>query len=506
MRPLADTVIRPLLDLDADLVLFASGSGGERAWSNILKLARLATEYETAQVGDLGGFLTYLALRESHAPGEQEASLESESDAVRVMSIHAAKGLEFPVVVLAGLDGGGDVPGIAIERIGERPLLGMELRTPDATLPTIGSQTVRSAASAAADEESVRLLYVGCTRAKESLTIVTRTDPAKDAEDSLGGRVRQALGLGAADSIPDGTTTVYGGGASVMLLQPPEPGSEAASAAACALPGPDDSPVERTSVPETTARTTLPAAEAPQQVSYSGLATYQRCPYRFFLTSVVHLPAPPAMQGGDALAFGSAVHAVLEGLRSPAAQAGEFVAAAARAASLERASVRRLHEAVAAYLASPVATDVFTADRVIREAPIAVPLGATVLAGAIDAIAWNDDRALIVDYKTGTAPLSGAEAAERYRLQGECYALAAFAVGAASVRVVFAELERGRETAYEYAQSDRERIEADVRAIVRRMADEGYPSRQTYERELCETCPGLGGMCPVTRPSDGGAG
>jgi len=506
MRPLADTVLQPLLDLDADLMLFASGRGGARAWSNILKLARLAGEYEAASAGDLAGFLTYLGLREYHAPGEQEAILDGESDAVRVMSIHAAKGLEFPVVVLAGLGIGGEVPGIAIERIGERPLLGMELRTPDATLPTIGSQTVRSAASAAADEESVRLLYVGCTRAEESLTIITRTDPAKDAEGSLGGRVRQALGLGAAGSIPYGTTTVYGGTASVTLMQPPELGGEPAGAAAFVLTEPDDSPVERAPVPDIAVRTVPPAAEAPQQVSYSGLATYQRCPYRFFLTSVVHLPAPPAMQGGDALAFGSAVHAVLEGLRSPDAHTGEAVAAAARAASLERASVRRLHEAVAAYLASPVARAVFAADRVTREAPIAVPLGATVLAGAIDAIAWDDDRALIVDYKTGAAPLSGDEAAERYRLQGECYALAAFAVGAASVRVVFAELERGRETAYEYVQSDRERIEADVRAIVRRMAEEGYPSREDYERELCETCPGLGGMCPVTRPSDGGAG
>lgn len=508
--PLGDTLHRALLDLDADLVCFAAGRGGERAWANLAKLVRLATEYETITGGSIGGFLSYLDLRELHSTGEQEATLDGASDAVRIMSIHAAKGLEFDVVLLGGLDGGGGVPGITMERLDGRPLLGMVLRTAEGTQPTLASEMVRSAAAAASAAEAVRLLYVGCTRARESLTIVARTDPAKDADDSLVGRLRRALGVGSGGALTLAGAAAFDGLGRVTLVD----ARVSSLSAGSGVPAGDPAPVPPAVEPECAAfapagdegavRPPAPGA-SPAQVSYSGLATYERCPYRFFLSSVMHLPAPPAAQGGGALAFGSAVHSVLERLRDANEDPGPLIDAAASAARLERASVRRLREAVEAYRSSPAAAEVFAAERVMREAPIAVPIGDTVLAGAIDAIAWHGEAALIVDYKTGTAPLSAAEAVERYRLQGACYAIAAFAAGAASVRVVFMELERGRETAYVYALEDREHLEADVLRILRRMAEEGYPPRETFERELCETCPGLGGMCPVTRPSRDGA-
>lgn len=246
--------------------------------------------------------------------------------------------------------------------------------------------------------------------------------------------------------------------------------------------------------------------QPPSQVSYSGLATYERCPYRFFLSSMIHMPAPPAAQDGDALAFGSAVHWVLEQVDTPRTDPAPLIDAAARAAGLAAASARRLAEAVETYLRSPVAAGVFAADRVMREAPLTVLLRSTVLAGAIDAIAWRGTEALVVDYKTGTAPLSAEEAVERYRLQGACYSLAAFSAGATEVRVVFMELERGRETSYHYRQDECGRLRDEVECILGRMAEEGFPARAVYDRELCETCPGLGGMCLITRPSADGAG
>jgi RecB family exonuclease len=145
------------------------------------------------------------------------------------------------------------------------------------------------------------------------------------------------------------------------------------------------------------------------------------------------------------------------------------------------------------------------ADRVMREAPIALPIAGTVLVGAMDAIAWTGSEALVVDYKTGTAPLTEAEATERYRLQGCCYALAALAAGASRVRVVFAEVERGRQVEYTYATGDRAVLDTAVGSIVDRMTDEAYEPLPSYEARLCEACPGLGGLCPVSRPAAGGA-
>jgi len=60
-----------------------------------------------------------------------------------------------------------------------------------------------------------------------------------------------------------------------------------------------------------------------------------------------------------------------------------------------------------------------------------------VLHGAIDLIAWEGARALIVDYKTGRAPDRGSSRMESYGLQARCYALAALEHGASWVEVDF---------------------------------------------------------------------
>ncbi len=78
------------------------GTPGELA--NAHKLARLARRFEESEGRDLRGFLDHVAyLKEQKRSGEADAPALSDSDAVRLMSIHAAKGLEFPVVCVADL-------------------------------------------------------------------------------------------------------------------------------------------------------------------------------------------------------------------------------------------------------------------------------------------------------------------------------------------------------------------------------------------------------------------
>ena len=65
---------------------------------------RLAREYERSEGRDLRGFLAYAVGQDLAEAREGEAALESEGlDAVRLMTIHRAKGLEFPVVCVADL-------------------------------------------------------------------------------------------------------------------------------------------------------------------------------------------------------------------------------------------------------------------------------------------------------------------------------------------------------------------------------------------------------------------
>ena len=78
--------------------------GGDRRLANLRKLMRLAGEYERAEGRDLRGFLADAQARDLAEAREGEAALESEGlDAVRLMTIHRAKGLEFPVVCVADL-------------------------------------------------------------------------------------------------------------------------------------------------------------------------------------------------------------------------------------------------------------------------------------------------------------------------------------------------------------------------------------------------------------------
>src|SRR6201999_941825 len=81
-------------------------AGGRRRLANVRKLMRVARGWEAGGGSDLPGFIDFIKLRSSGVDGarESEAPVESEAlDAVRLMTIHRSKGLEFPVVCVADL-------------------------------------------------------------------------------------------------------------------------------------------------------------------------------------------------------------------------------------------------------------------------------------------------------------------------------------------------------------------------------------------------------------------
>ena len=72
--------------------------------ANVRKLMRMAREFEADEGRDLRGFIDAFAERDALEAREGEAPLEAEAlDAVRMMTVHRAKGLEFPVVCVADL-------------------------------------------------------------------------------------------------------------------------------------------------------------------------------------------------------------------------------------------------------------------------------------------------------------------------------------------------------------------------------------------------------------------
>ena len=101
-RPAADT-ITALLDHTRAHVGFVLRPGGEQALANVLHVAELARQYEMEGGMSFRGFVDTLQARSAAAQAAEAPILEEGSDGVRLMTVHKAKGLEFPVVILADM-------------------------------------------------------------------------------------------------------------------------------------------------------------------------------------------------------------------------------------------------------------------------------------------------------------------------------------------------------------------------------------------------------------------
>jgi ATP-dependent helicase/nuclease subunit A len=140
---------------------------GERKLANLRKLIELAREFDRVDFLGLEGFIARLAEFVAFQPAEPMAPLIWESaDVVRLMTIHQAKGLEFPVVIVADLSRSARGPH-AVVRFSEEcgPFLCTDV-LPDA---------LRRALAAPEDQKDLqelyRLFYVACTRAADYLIL-----------------------------------------------------------------------------------------------------------------------------------------------------------------------------------------------------------------------------------------------------------------------------------------------------------------------------------------------
>jgi len=170
LRPLPDA-----LDLIFErlplLELAAASSHGEQAVTNLWKVRALADDLVDQPGMTLAGFVELLKARLADPPDESESGLAEEAsrEAVRIMSVHKAKGLEFPIVILVGLQAGTKPPyePIQVQQDWSTGVLGLRL----GERCTLGGVYVAEKLEARLEAERRRLLYVGMTRAKERLVL-----------------------------------------------------------------------------------------------------------------------------------------------------------------------------------------------------------------------------------------------------------------------------------------------------------------------------------------------
>ena len=352
------------------------------------------------------------------------ASADADEDAVRVMTIHRAKGLEFPIVILTGLGStpNNPAPAIIVDRLNRT--LEARVGYADARFATSGHEPRGADEKELAALENVRLLYVAMTRARDHLVVPLFRKAGRHGGEGTATHASR-LEASLATLEVDRLTLSDQPALSDHGPLPPSAADPTASQAA------EDDWAQR------------------RKRALDGLAWYRTASP----TGLAHLPevepdpepeqdlsdqVAASRRGRGATALGRAVHAVLQAidLRS-LDQLGALAAAQASAEGIpDRAP--DVAELVRAAAVSDAVRRALRSPRMWREMPVGAEVEGVLLEGFIDLLYEDGDGGLVVvDYKTDQ--VAGAQIDARlaeYRVQGGAYALLLEAATGRTVRRV----------------------------------------------------------------------
>jgi ATP-dependent helicase/nuclease subunit A len=520
---------------------------GERRLANVHKLLRLAREFEASEGRDLRAFLDHVEYLQDAARIEPDAPVEgTEPDAVRLMTVHAAKGLEFPVVCVADL---GRQPNARMpDLLVDGPRVGLRLMRLDgaSSSPALAYEELCAERRRREAEEEDRILYVAMTRARELLLLSASVSFARWPRQGPGATPISWLGPAFSEQLPQmlaeggappaelalgqaGTARVglllnAPGATALEDLPMGEPArrrpDDAGQAAEADLGAARTGEADRRQAVQSDAAAGgghRPSAPSPEPVpistlSYSSLTELERCGYRYYLERVLGIGEDRAAargregeQGLEARARGTLVHRLMELLDFARPQPPSPAEVGERARELglrvgpdEREELAGL---IAASGDAQPAARIAAASDVRREHPFAFSLGASepLINGVIDLLALEADGAsLVVDYKSDRveAGVDLEQLVEReYGVQRLLYALAVLRDGAPAVEIVHWFLERREWVTARFHAADRLVLEEQLSQRIARTREHPFAVSAHPHRGLCLTCPGRAGLC-----------
>jgi ATP-dependent exoDNAse (exonuclease V) beta subunit len=513
---------RIVAEHDYDLALLAQWDG-RRRYANLRKLARLARSYEELRGPDVEGFVRFVHEQEAVGTRELEAVAEEEGgDAVRLLTIHAAKGLEFKVVVVAdaGRDrappAGDEILALSDGRFGFRVADPITSERRGAYAYEAVKETRKSEERA----ERLRLYYVAMTRAIDRLIVSGSIDPGRTSDEAtpIGWVLRRLDAHAEIERAGAEPVELEREGARVILRvdryveQVPEQLEAAAAEKSSQLALFDDAgtaalPALLPALPPL-AEVPAPPLHRVRRLSFSALALFERCSYRYYAERVVGMrptderAAVPGTPGLAATEVGDAVHRLLERVNLaeplPPDELPELVRGWYPGVADEE--LERIASFVRTYCDSELARRVATLPGARPERPFAFEHDGVLLHGRVDVLELEGERALVVDYKTNSLEERSPEeiVESEYGLQRLVYALACFRAGAHEVEVVYHFLERGDavvSTVFSSGQVGE--LEAILSAAIARInAGEFAPSPDEF---VCAGCPALDVVCAGPR-------
>ncbi len=439
--PLVELLHAILEDCGAWGFLSFGERGGQNA-ANIHKLLDLARDSNVA----LSDFVARLNLLTSEEDKEGEAALDADNDAVQVLTVHASKGLEYPIVVVPDLDGDFNLrnsdPALidAENGIGLRVLDPQEGYRPAASfIRRLATRNERRRRLA----EEKRLFYVACTRARDHLLLAGSLASEHFAERDIEAApdclfwLCRSLNITEAD-LDRGSKTVEGLESPVRIYTntesfPTAIGQNQLSTPAFRALLQEPAPAVNPTSGPLDFLTPLQDPHFLPEFTVSELALFAADPEDHYQQYVLGLPpwAPHRVDTPErrALLFGELAHAGLEALSlrpdsDPLVLAEQLLSTRTLPVQKWRAPfARELRELLQRCRQSALAGPWLTSKQARSEQPFTLPLEHGLVHGVIDHIVRRTDGLWqIVDYKTGSTP-DKAAAVKRHRLQLEIYGL-----------------------------------------------------------------------------------
>ncbi len=399
-------------------------------WRRLRFVVDQARAFTDAYGTDLRRYLAWAELQAADDARVVEAVLpESDDDAVRIMTVHASKGLEFPVVVLAGLNTERRAGAAGVDVLWDGTHAEVKLRK---GLDTAGYVDLAEREKRIEQAEQRRLLYVAATRAQDHLVVSLHHKAAPNPRC-------QAADL---EALADRAPHLW------HRLSDLDPGPgrppRASHDPAADLPGPevpaeqgadDDDPGARQRWIDER-RHALAAAARPTTLAATGVA-------KQVLAAAPGAPddageaeaeaerpervvdATPWRRGRAGTAVGRAVHGVLQ--RIDLVTGAHLEALAASQAGAEGVADRssEVERLAAAALGSETVRAALASGRYWREVYVGAPVAGRTLEGFVDLLFDGPDGLTVVDYKTDAVrPGAPDQVSDSYRLQGASYAVA----------------------------------------------------------------------------------
>ncbi|WP_313671205.1 double-strand break repair helicase AddA [Sandarakinorhabdus sp.] len=351
---------------------------GEEARDAIDTVLDQALACEAAGAASLQAFIAWMAAEDLEVKRDPEAAI----DAVRLMTVHGAKGLQAPIVIMADAC---HVPpaekGELVLALGNGPELPLWLPSGLVAPPAFLNDAQNDRAARAAREHR-RLLYVALTRAEEVLCIGGATKPGKKWDvhpESWYQLVEGALtDLEAVDDPhwPQPVRQFRSGPATVMRDDEVKPDATLLT-------------TDRWWQRQAPAEARPPRPLAPSSLGPDTVAD-----------------PPPDAARKAAARRGTALHRLFETLPGLASDVRRDVALQWCALNVPDLEAEELVATVLAVLNDPDFAAVFAAGA-LTEAPVAAVVGEAVIAGSIDRLLVSETEVLAVDFKTGSRVPAG---------------------------------------------------------------------------------------------------